>query len=134
MQVEPYLFFEGRCEEALNFYQQALGAEVTFLMRYKDSPDPQSCSSGLEEKIMHANVRIGESSIMVSDGHCEDPPNFQGFSLSLALSDVAEAKGFFNALSDGGEVIMPLAKTFWSQSFGVVKDQFGVSWMINVIE
>ena len=134
MQVEPYLFFEGRCEEALNFYQQALGAEVTFLMRYKDSPEPQSYPSGLEEKIMHANVRIGESSIMVSDGHCEDTCNFQGFSLSIALENIAKAEQLFTALSNGGEITMALGKTFWSPSFGVVRDRFGVSWMINVIE
>lgn len=132
MQVEPYLFFEGRCEEALEFYRRALGAEVTALMRFKESPDPGMCQPGAEDKVMHAVVRIGNTSIMASDGRCEGPAGFQGFSLSIALSDQAEAERLFAALSDGGQVQMPLTKTFWSPLFGMVADRFGVSWMINV--
>ncbi len=133
MHVEPYLIFEGNCEEALEFYQKALGAEVTMLMRFKESPDPGMCPPGLEEKVMHANLRLGGSTIMASDGRCQGPPEFQGFSLSIALTDEAKAERLFTALADGGEVQMPLAKTFWSPRFGMVADKFGVSWMINVM-
>jgi PhnB protein len=132
MQVEPYLFFEGRCEEALEFYRKALGAEVTMLMRYKESPDPGMCQPGAEDKVMHANIRIGNTTVMASDGRCEGVPAFQGFALSLSLTDEAEAERLFAALSDGGQIQMPLTKTFWSPRFGMVADRFGVSWMINV--
>jgi PhnB protein len=133
MQVEPYLFFEGRCEEALDFYRRALGAEVTMLMRYKESPDPTMSPPGAEDKVMHANLRIGNTTVMASDGLCEGHPVFQGFALSLSLTDKAEAERLFTALSDGGEVQMPLGETFFSPLFGMVADRFGVSWMINVI-
>lgn len=132
MQVEPYLFFEGRCEEALEFYRTALGAEVTLLMRYRESPDPGMCSPGDEDKVMHANLRIGGATIMASDGRCQGPPVFSGFSLSLALTDKAEAERLYAALTDGGQIIMPLAETFWSPLFGMVTDRFGVMWMVNV--
>lgn len=134
MQVEPYLFFEGRCEEALEFYRKALGAEVTALFRFKESPDPGMCPAGAEEKVMHANVRIGDTTFMASDGGCQGPPAFQGFSLSLSLTDTLQAERLFAALSDGGQIQMPLAKTFWSPLFGMVADRFGVSWMINVMD
>jgi PhnB protein len=132
MQVEPYLFFEGRCEEALGFYRRALGAEVTALMRYKESPDPDMCPPGAEDKVMHATVRIGDTTIMASDGMSSGNLAFQGFSLSLSLTDKDEAQRLFTALSDGGQVQMPLAETFWSPLFGMVADRFGVSWMIIV--
>jgi len=133
MQVEPYLFFEGRCEEALEFYRRAIGAEVTALLRFKESPDPDMCQPGLEDKVMHATVRIGNTTIMVSDGMSSGNLAFQGFSLALSLTDKAEAERLFTALSDGGQVQMPLAETFWSPLFGMVADRFGVSWMILVI-
>jgi PhnB protein len=132
MLVEPYLFFEGRCEEALDFYSGALDAEVTSLMRFKESPDPNMCPPGAEDKVMHATVRIGDTTIMVSDGMSSGNLAFQGFSLSLSLTDKAEAERLFTALSDGGQVQMPLAKTFYSPLFGMVADRFGVSWMIIV--
>lgn len=132
MQVEPYLFFEGRCDEALEFYRRVLGAEVTMLMRFKESPEPDMYPPGAEEKVMHANVRIGNTTLMASDGRCEGQAAFRGFSLSISLTDEAEAERIFSALSDGGEVQMPLARTFWSPRFGMVADRFGVSWMINV--
>ena len=132
MRVEPYLFFEGRCEEALEFYRTALGAEVTLLMHYSESPDPGMCSPGNEDKVMHANLRIGSTTIMASDGRCQGPPVFRGFSLSLAPADKAEAERLYTALLDGGQVVMPLAETFWSPLFGMVTDRFGVMWMINV--
>ncbi|MDD3618225.1 MAG: VOC family protein [Desulfobulbaceae bacterium] len=130
MLVEPYLFFEGRCEEALEFYRRALGAEVTFLMRYRESPDPASIRPGMEEKVMHANVRIGNSTLMVSDGLCSGRASFSGFSLTIALAEEAETRRLFGALSEGGKVEMPLAETFWSPCFGMVTDRFGVSWMV----
>ncbi|MDI6854076.1 MAG: VOC family protein [Deltaproteobacteria bacterium] len=132
MQVETYLFFEGRCEEALDFYRKALGAEVTWLMRYKESPEPEMVQPGFEDKVMHATVRIGDTTIMASDGMCSGRSAFQGFSLTLAVTDKAEAERLFAALSDGGQVQMPLAETFWSPLFGMVADRFGLSWMILV--
>ncbi|MGH8857324.1 MAG: VOC family protein [Polaromonas sp.] len=135
MQVQPYLFFEGRCEEALEFYRTALGAEVTMLMRYKDSPEPQPegmCAPGSEDKVMHSSFRIGETTLMASDGRATGQPVFQGFSLSLSPPTDAEAQRLFTALGQGGQVQMPLAKTFFASSFGMVADRFGVSWMIVV--
>jgi PhnB protein len=132
MLVEPYLFFEGHCEEALDFYSRALDAEVTTLMRFKESPDPNMCPPGAENKVMHATVRIGDNTIMASDGMSSGNLAFQGFSLSLSLTDKAEAERLFTALADGGQVQMPLAETFWSPLFGMVADRFGVSWMIIV--
>jgi len=130
--VQPYLFFNGRCEEAIDFYRKALGAEVTMLMRFKDSPDPAACAPGCGDKVMHANLRIGSSTVLASDGRCEGQPSFQGFSLSLTVSNDAEADRLFAALSDGGQVQMPLTKTFFSSRFGMAADRFGVSWMIYV--
>jgi len=132
MHIEPYLFFEGRCEEAIEFYRKALDAKVTMLMRFKESPDPDMCMPGAEEKIMHANLSIGDTTLMLSDGRCEGTPAFQGFSLALSLTGEVEAQRFFAALSDGGQVQMPMAKTFWSPLFGMVTDRFGVLWMISV--
>lgn len=133
MRVEPYLFFEGRCEEALAFYKTVLGAEVTALMRFKDSPEPipeEMCPPGSQDKIMHANFRIGETVLMASDGRATGQPAFQGFSLSLAVPTDAEAQRLFSALADGGQVRMPLGKTFFASSFGMVADRFGVPWMV----
>jgi PhnB protein len=135
MQVEPYLFFEGRCEEAVEFYRKALGAEVVMLMRYKDSPEPPPpgmLPPGSENKVMHASLRIGDATVMASDGRAQGQPSFQGFSLSITVPDEARADKLFSALADGGKVQMPLAKTFWSPRFGMVADRFGVGWMINV--
>jgi PhnB protein len=135
MIVQPYLFFDGRCEEAVEFYRSALGAEVTMLMRYKDSPDPPPpgmVAPGSENKVMHTSFRIGETTVMASDGQCQGRPNFQGFSLSLTVPNEAEAERLFAALADGGQVQMPLTKTFFSSRFGMVADRFGVPWMIVV--
>ncbi|WP_027190946.1 VOC family protein [Fundidesulfovibrio putealis] len=132
MQVQPYLFFEGRCEEAIEFYRNTLGAEVTALFHYKDSPDPNTIPPGSEDKVMHANLRVGDSVMMVSDGLCKGQPGFQGFSLSLSASSDAEAERLFTALGQGGQVQMPLGKTFFASSFGMLADRFGVSWMIIV--
>jgi PhnB protein len=136
MQVQPYLFFDGRCEEAIEFYKKTLGAKVEMLMRFKDSPEPPQPGMhppGSENKIMHATLRIGETTVMASDGHCLGKPSFQGFSLSVTAANDAEAERLFAALGDGGQVQMPLTKTFFSSRFGMVADRLGVSWMIIVM-
>jgi PhnB protein len=135
MQVQPYLFFDGRCDEALAFYRSKLGAEVSMLMRFKDSPEPHQpgmIPPGSEDKVMHSSFRIGDTTVMASDGRCLGQPSFQGFSLSLNVPDDAEAERLFAALADGGQTQMPLTKTFFSSRFGMVADRFGVSWMIIV--
>ena len=137
MQVQPYLFFDGRCEEALEFYKKTLGAKVEMLMRFKESPEPHQpgmISPGSEEKVMHAALRIGEATVMASDGRCMGHPSFQGFALSVNARDGAEAERLFAGLAEGGQVQMPLAKTFFSPSFGMVADRFGVSWMVIVAQ
>ena len=133
MQVTPYLFFDGRCEEAIDFYKRTLGAEVLMLMRFSDSPDPPPpgmVPPGSENKIMHCAFRIGETEVMASDGRSMGKPEFKGVTLSLAVSSEAEADRLFNALGDGGQVQMPIGKTFFSPRFGMVADRFGVSWMV----
>jgi PhnB protein len=135
MQVQPYLFFDGRCEEAIEFYKGALGARVEMLMRFRESPDPPPpgmVPPGSEDKVMHACLRIGDTAVMVSDGRCQGRPSFSGFSLSLTARDEADADRLFAALAEGGEVQMPLGKTFFSPRFGIVADRFGVSWMVIV--
>ncbi len=132
MQIQPYLFFDGRCDEAIAFYQTALGAKPGMLMRFKQAPDPGMVSPGSVDKVMHARLDIGETTVLLSDGRCQGQPNFQGFALSLTAPDAAEAERLFTALGDGGEVRMPLAKTFFSPSFGMVADRFGVTWMVYV--
>ncbi len=133
MQIQPYLFFEGRCDEALEFYRKAIGAEVKMLMRFKDCPDPAvQMPPGSENKVMHAQFRVGETTVMASDGRCQGKPGFQGFALSLTVPDVARADEMFAALAEGGEVRMPMAKTFFSPRFGMVDDRFGASWMVFV--
>jgi PhnB protein len=137
MAIEPYLFFNGRCEEAIEFYKKALGAEVLMMMRFKESPEPPApgmVPPGSENKIMHLCMRIGDANIMASDGHCTGQTNFQGFSLSLTAADETDAKRKFTALAEGGQVQLPLAKTFWSPCFGMVADRFGVPWMITVAQ
>lgn len=128
--VQPYLFFDGRCEEAVEFYRKALGAEVTMLMRFKDSPETPTCGPVPGDKVMHASLRIGDTTVMASDGRCAGQPSFQGFSLSISVPTEAEADRLFAALANGGQVQMPLAKTFFSPRFGMVADRFGVGWMI----
>jgi PhnB protein len=132
MQLQPYLFFEGRCDEALAFYRGALGAEVTMLMRFKESPDPGMVAPGTGDKVMHASFRIGETTVLASDGRCEGRPSFQGFALSLTVPNESEAERLFGALGEGGQVQMPMTKTFFSPRFGMVADRFGVSWMVYV--
>lgn len=140
MQVQPYLYFDGRCEEALEFYRAVVGAEVDCLMRFKDGPEPGEggCGDGPDgpappgDKVMHASFRVGETVLMASDGYCQGKPDFRGISLALTAPTVAEAERLFAALSEGGQVQMPMAETFFSPRFGMVADRFGVSWMILV--
>jgi PhnB protein len=134
MHIQPYLFFNGRCEEAIEFYKTAVGAELQMLMRHKDSPTqpPGQLPTGSEQKIMHAAFRVGDIVVMASDGMCDGKPVFNGFSLSVALASEADVRAVFAKLSDGGTVRMPVEKTFWSPAFGIVVDRFGVSWMVTV--
>jgi PhnB protein len=134
--IKPYLFFGGRCEEAIEFYRQALGAKVEMLMHYKESPEappPGVLQAGFEEKVMHATLNIGGAMLSASDG-CDDKSSFSGFSLSLAWPSEAEAHRAFDALAAGGQVQMPLTKTFWSPCFGMVTDRFGVAWMVTLAD
>jgi PhnB protein len=136
MQIQPYLFFDGRCEEALEFYRKTLGAQIVDLLRFKDNPE--SCASGMvppggENKILHASFKVGETTVMASDGECKSRPEFKGFSLAVSVPDTAAAQRTFSALSDGGQVQMPLGKTFFSPSFGMVADRFGVAWMVVTV-
>ena len=134
--VQPYLFFNGRCEEAVEFYRKALGAEVEMMMRFKESPEappPGMVPPGFENKIMHVSFRIGQTTVMASDGCDAKKVNYEGFSLSLAVPTEAEADRAFAALAEGGTVRMPLTKTFWSPRFGMLADRFGIGWMINVV-
>lgn len=135
MQIDAYLFFEGQAEAALEFYKKALGAEITHIVRYKDSPEPPPpgmVPPGSENKIMHSALRIGDRTLMASDGNCSGKANFQSFSLSLSLNSEEETKKIFSALGDGGNVGMPLGKTFFSPCFGMVTDRFGVGWMVMI--
>jgi PhnB protein len=133
--IQPYLFFGGRCEEALEFYTRALGATVETSMRYREAPDsppPGMLPQGYDDKIMHASFRVGDQVVMASDG-CGDTPAFAGFSLSISFSSQDEARRAFERLSDGGSVTMPLGETFWSPLFGMLTDRFGLGWMVTVI-
>jgi len=132
--LQPYLLFHGRCEEAVEFYRKALGATAIELLRFQDSPDPVPAGMlppGFERKIMHGTFRLGDTTVMVSDGTWGSPAGFEGFSLALTVPAPADADRVFAALAEGGQVAMPLGKTFWSPRFGAVKDRFGVSWMVN---
>ena len=132
MLVQPYLNFDGRCDEALEFYKNAIGAKVGMLMRFKDAPDQSMISPGSENKVMHSSFQVGETTIMASDGRCTGKANFHGIALSIMASSEAEADKLFSGLAEGGQVTMPLSKTFFSPKFGMLSDKFGVGWMISV--
>jgi PhnB protein len=133
MTVQPYLFFDGRCEEALEFYRRTLGAKDLQISRFKENPDPQSATPGVDpNKVMHASFRVGDATVMASDGMCGGRPSFQGFSLTLSVPTIAEADRLFAALGERGQIQMPLSETFFSPRFGMVADKFGVSWMVIV--
>ena len=131
--IQPYLFFNGRCEEAVEFYRQALGAEVLMMMRYKESPEPPPpgmVPDGWDDKVMHASLRIGDSVVMLSDGKSAGGPKPNGYALSVSVPDAAKAQRVFDALAEGGQVVMPLGKTFFAPLFGMAADRFGVVWMV----
>jgi PhnB protein len=135
MQIQPYLFFDGRCEEALDFYKGAVGAKVDMLMRFKENPERGQGGMeppGADDKVMHASFTVGDTMILASDGNCAGKAKFDGFSLAISVKDEAAADKTFAALAKGGQVSMPLAKTFFSPKFGIVADKFGVSWMVMV--
>jgi PhnB protein len=132
MLVQPYLNFDGRCDEALEFYKKAIGAKVGMLMRFKDAPDQSMISPGSENKVMHSSFQVGETTIMASDGRCTGKANFHGIALSITANSEAEADKLFGGLAEGGQVNMPLSKTFFSPKFGMLSDKFGVGWMISV--
>lgn len=132
--INPYLNFNGRCEEAIEFYKQAIGIKVDMLMHFKDAPDKSMMKPGTENKVMHASLSLGDTKVMASDGGCDEKSGFQGFHLSLNAPDVATSEKAFKALSEGGQVHMPLAKTFFSPSFGMLMDKFGLMWMVYVPE
>jgi len=135
MQVQPYLMFNGRCEEAIEFYKRVLGAKVEALMRYKEAPQPppsEQLPPGNENKVMHSSLRIGDTVVMASDGHCSGQTDFQGFSLTVSVPDAPTADRIFGELSDGGKVQMPMGKTFFSERFGMTSDRFGLGWMVIV--
>jgi PhnB protein len=130
MQVNPYLFFDGKCEEALDFYKARIGAKVGTLMRFGEAPDQSQMNPDSKNKVMHSEFTVGETKIMASDGHCKGAPRFEGFSLTIQCANDAEAARLYNALSDGGQVTMPLGKTFFASSFGMVTDKYGIGWMV----
>ncbi len=133
MKVQAYISFAGRCEEALTFYKKSIGAEITGLMRWKDSPDASMKGPpGYEEKVMNVSFRVGETLLMADDGMSENKAEYKGITLAIEVADDVEAKRIFTALGEGGKVMMPLMKTFWSSSFGMLTDKFGVPWMVNV--
>jgi len=130
MKVQSYLFFDGKCDEALEFYKRALGAKVNALMRFGEAPDQSMVKPENKNKVMHSEFQIGDTVIMASDGYCNGKPGFQGFSMAIAVPTDAEAKRVFDAISDGGQVSMPLSKTFFASSFGTASDKYGVGWMV----
>ena len=135
MSIQPYLTFGGRCQEAVDFYRDVLGAEVQMLMRFKEAPDsppPGMVPDNWGDKVMHACLKIGDTKLMASDGCASSEKSFQGFSLSLTAANEAEADAKFAALSDRGQVTMPLGKTFFARRFGMAVDRFGISWMVIV--
>jgi PhnB protein len=132
MLIQPYLFFDGRCDEAIEFYKKTLGAKTGMIMRWKDAPDKSMATPANENKVMHSTIRIGDTMVLASDGRNTGNPSFQGFALTISVKDEAEADKLFAALGDGGKVTMPMSKTFFSPRFGMLADKFGVGWMILV--
>ena len=134
MQIQPYLSFEGRADEAIEFYKKAIGAKVDMLMRFNEAPDQSMVTPESKDKVMHAALHAGDTQLLMSDGRCTGSANFSGIALALSVQTEADADRIFNALADGGKVNMPLAKTFFSPKFGMVADKFGVGWMVLVAQ
>jgi len=134
MNLQPYLFFDGKCDEALAFYKAAVGAQPKMLMRFKEAPDQSMVAPGSADKVMHAQVQIGDATVLMSDGRCSGKTDFKGFALTIAVNNENEADKIFNALAAGGQVTMPLGKTFFSPRFGMLTDKFGIGWMVLVAQ
>ena len=134
MQIQPYLSFEGRADEAIEFYKKAIGAKVDMLMRFKEAPDQSMVTPQSKDKVMHAALHAGDTQLLMSDGRCTGSANFNGIALALSAATEGDAERIFNALAEGGKVNMPLAKTFFSPKFGMVADKFGVGWMVMVAQ
>ena len=132
--VQPYIFFDGKCEEALEFYKGAIGAKVDMMMRFKEAPDQSQMQPNTGEKVMHAAFHVGTTQVLASDGHCAGKPSFQGFGLALNAKNDAEAEKLFTAVGKGGQVLEPLTKTFFASKFGMVTDKFGIMWMVMAEE
>lgn len=140
-QVQTYLYFDGKCDEALAFYRDTVGAEILQLMRYRDMPlQPgsdtcveQSMPPGCEDKVLHCSFRIGATELMASDGFCAGKPVFEGFALSLVLKDKDTVERTFARLAEGGEVRVPVDKTFFSPAFGLVVDRYGILWNVLAV-
>jgi len=128
--VQPYIFFDGKCEEALEFYKGAIGAKVDMMMRFKEAPDQSQMQPNTGEKVMHAAFHVGTTQVLASDGHCAGKPSFQGFGLALTAKNAAEAEKLFASVGNGGQVLQPLTKTFFASKFGMVTDKFGIMWMV----
>jgi PhnB protein len=135
MNTYPYLNFEGKCEEAITFYKKAIGAEVVMLMRHGESPEaapPGMLPPGSENKVMHAEIQIGQSKMMMTDGTCKGTASFNGITINITVDAESEADPLFNSLADGGKITMPLCKTFFAKRFGMLIDRFGLPWMVYV--
>ena len=128
--VQPYIFFDGKCEEAIDFYKGAIGAKLDMMMRFKEAPDQSQMQPNTGEKVMHAAFHVGTTQVLASDGHCAGKPSFQGFGLALNAKNDAEAEQLFTAVGNGGQVLQPLTKTFFASKFGMVADKFGIMWMV----
>jgi PhnB protein len=131
MQLNPYLTFNGQCEEAFRFYEKVLGGKIEAMMPHEGSPMEQHVPPKWRSKIMHARLRLGDEVLMGSDAPPDRYQPMQGFSVTLGIQDPAEAERVFHALSERGTVQMPIEKTFWALRFGMLVDQFGTPWMIN---
>jgi PhnB protein len=131
MELSTYLFFNGKCREAFQFYEKTLNGKIELMMTYGESPEKDKCTPGTLDQIMHVRLKLGNYSLMASDAPSEHYQKPQGFSVSYAVDSKAEAERIFKALSDNGKIIMPLEKTFWAEAFGMCVDRFGISWMVN---
>jgi PhnB protein len=132
MQIDPYLNFNGNCEEAFHFYEKALGGKIEMLLKYNQAPAGGGPTPpGFENKVMHVRLSVGQQIIMASDAPPGHFSPMQGFNVSLMFDDKAQAERVFNALADKGKVMMPFAQTFWAEGFGMLTDRFGTPWMVN---
>lgn len=131
MHFSPYLNFDGHCKEAIEFYAELLGGEIVFMSTFAEAPDDEDISPGLKDKIMHAQLKIGDQVIMASDASPENYAIPQGIHITIGVDTPEEAERIYEALSEGGSVQMPLEETFWAKRFAMFSDRFGIPWMVN---